>query len=424
MIGLITCLCVSSLIQDSVVQAELQQEWTRKTESEHLVSLELVSRRYESEGKPDLWLIGVAHIADTTFYDEISALLEEMDIVLFESVRPTGSRPPTGNTEEERIESTRKSLQFVADVAIRCVKETGDVPQNISEVIADAAVIDARLSGFVEDAAIDAWGRPFALQVDNEKNELSLVSFGSDGTVGGEGSASDLLELRTIVISETISGAVDQEQGIQEDMADVLGLEFQLDALSYASSNWFCSDLTIGEVEEKLVERGADPAILGSITGEAFTAKIASGMMKLLPLLDMLTGGGIQETARLLMIELLSMPGSDQMLEGLEPELAQVIIVDRNTEVLSDIAATIGVVEETSTIGVLYGAGHMKEMAIRLGTMFGYVPVEERWMVSMSVDPNESLLDESDLKRMRFMLRYQMYKAQEAKKAKESEDIN
>jgi len=92
--------------------------------------------------------------------------------------------------------------------------------------------------------------------------------------------------------------------------------------------------------------------------------------------------------------------------------------------VLSDIAATIGVVEETSTIGVLYGAGHMKEMAIRLGTMFGYVPVEERWMVSMSVDPNESLLDESDLKRMRFMLRYQMYKAQEAKKAKESEDIN
>ena len=109
MIGLITCLCVSSLFQDSVVQAELQQEWTRKTESEHLVSLELVSRRYESEGKPDLWLIGVAHIADTTFYDEISALLEEMDIVLFESVRPTGSRPPTGNTEEERIESTRFS---------------------------------------------------------------------------------------------------------------------------------------------------------------------------------------------------------------------------------------------------------------------------------------------------------------------------
>jgi len=138
----------------------------------------------------------------------------------------------------------------------------------------------------------------------------------------------------------------------------------------------------------------------------------------------MITGGGIQETARLLMIEILSMPGSDQMLEGLEPELAQVIIVDRNTEVLGDIAATIGIVENTSIIGVLYGAGHMKEMATRLGTLFGYVPVEERWMVTISVDPSESLLSESDLKRMRFMLRYQMHKAQEAKEAQKSTTIN
>ena len=424
MISIFTLMCLATLIQDSVVPPEPQQEWTRKTESEHLVSLELVSRRYESDGKPDLWLIGVAHIADTTFYEEVEELLGEMDIVLFESVRPTGSRPPVGNTEEERIESTRKSLQFVADVAKRCAEETGDIPQGISDVIADASVIDARLSGFVEDALIDAWGHSFTLEFDKEDNELTLLSFGSDGMVGGEGSASDLRESRTIVITETISGTVDEEQGIQEDMADVLGLEFQLDSLSYESSNWFCSDLTMGEVEEKLIERGADPAILGSITGEAFTAKIASGMMKLIPLLDMLTGGGIQETARLLMIEILSMPGSDQMLEGLEPELAQVIIVDRNTEVLGDIAATIGIVENTSTIGVLYGAGHMKEMATRLGTLFGYVPVEERWMVTISVDPSESLLSESDLKRMRFMLRYQMHKAQEAKEAQKSTTIN
>ena len=108
----------------------------------------------------------------------------------------------------------------------------------------------------------------------------------------------------------------------------------------------------------------AIPSILGAITGESFTAKIASGMMKLIPLLDMLTGGGVRETARLLMIELLTMPNSDQMLEGIEPELAHVIIVDRNTEVLNDIAATIEIVENVSTIGILYGAGHMNDMAL------------------------------------------------------------
>ena len=78
------------LLQDYVAQAEKPQGWTRKIESENNVSLELVSRRYQAEGKPDLWLVGVAHIADASFYEEVSGLLDEMDIVLYESVRPTG----------------------------------------------------------------------------------------------------------------------------------------------------------------------------------------------------------------------------------------------------------------------------------------------------------------------------------------------
>jgi len=420
MIALMTCLCMATLLQDTGSLVESSQDWTRKTQGDNRVSLELVSRRYEAEGKPNLWLIGVAHIADASFYDEITLLLDEMDIVLYESVRPTGSRPPSGVTDEERIESTSKSLEFVADIAKRSAEETGIFPLGIEDVIVSAASFDRRLSSWVEDASIDAWGRPFSLQIDQENNTITCWSFGSDFKVGGVGSAQDLSSKRTIVISKNPTHAVhdDKDKGIQADMADVLGLEFQLDALSYEDPNWFCSDLTIGEVEAKLIERGADPAILGAITGESFTAKIASGMMKLIPMLDMLTGGGIRETARLLMIELLTMPNSDQMLEGIEPELAHVIIVDRNTEVLNDIAATIEIVENVSTIGILYGAGHMNDMADRLHTLFGYVPVEDRWFISMSVNPNDSLLDESYLKRMRFMLQYHMYKAKEVESKK------
>jgi len=411
---------MATLLQDTGSLVESSQDWTRKTQGDNRVSLELVSRRYEAEGKPNLWLIGVAHIADASFYDEVTLLLDEMDIVLYESVRPTGSRPPSGVTDEERIESTSKSLEFVADIAKRSAEETGIFPLGIEDVIVSAASFDRRLSSWVEDASIDAWGRPFSLQIDQENNTITCWSFGSDFKVGGVGSAQDLSSKRTIVISKNPTHAVhdDKDKGIQADMADVLGLEFQLDALSYEDPNWFCSDLTIGEVEAKLIERGADPAILGAITGESFTAKIASGMMKLIPMLDMLTGGGIRETARLLMIELLTMPNSDQMLEGIEPELAHVIIVDRNTEVLNDIAATIEIVENVSTIGILYGAGHMNDMADRLHTLFGYVPVEDRWFISMSVNPNDSLLDESYLKRMRFMLQYHMYKAKEVESKK------
>jgi hypothetical protein len=116
------------------------------------------------------------------------------------------------------------------------------------------------------------------------------------------------------------------------------------------------------------------------------------------------------------MIEILTMPNIEKVLGGLDPELANVIIVDRNTEVLSDLAATIELVEDVSTIGVLYGAGHMSDLSERLETLFGYVPTEERWFSSMSVNPKDSLLDESDMRRMQFMLRYQLHKANEAKK--------
>jgi hypothetical protein len=409
---------LASLLQGTEPAENLAQEWTRKSVGKNVVSLELVSRRYEAEDKPDLWLVGVAHIADTSFYEEVDSLLSDMDIVLYESVRPTGSRPPRGDTDEERVESTKLSMEFVADVAKRSAEEYGTVPQTMDEVIGNAGILDRRLSGWIEDASVDPWGRPFALQVDSETQTLTFWCFGSDGEVGGEGSAADFAVERKLQISEDFIGR-DEEQGMQEDMADVLGLAFQLDSLSYESPNWFCSDLTMGEVETKLAERGADPEILKAITGEAFTAKIASGIMKLIPLLDLLAGGGVRETARLLMIEILTMPDIDKLMNGIEPELLNVIIVDRNTEVLGDIAATIEVSENISTIGVLYGAGHMEDFAERLHILFGYTPVEEQWIVSMSVNPNDSLLDESDMKRMRFMLRYQIHKANKDKTTSE-----
>jgi hypothetical protein len=408
-------ICFALFLQDQPIKAqEPSQEWTRKTSTENIVSIEFVSRRYEAKGKPNVWLVGVAHVADATFYEEVTSLLDGMDIVLYESVRPTGSRPPGGSTDEERIASTTISMEFIADIAKRSAEETGDIPESIEEVITHALLIDSRLASFVEDASVGAWGRPYAMQISPERDSISIWCFGSDGKLGGDGTAKDIVVRREILIPEILP-TEDENKGIQAGMADALGLEFQLDALSYEKPNWFCSDLTIGEVEQKLEERGADSEILKAITGEAFTAKIASGMMKLIPMLDMLSGGGVKETARLLMIEILTMPDVEKMMDSVEPELAKVIIVDRNTEVLADIASTIEIVEDVSSIGVLYGAGHMKDLAERMNQHFGYVPVEERWMVAMSVNPDDSLLDEADMKRMRFMLRFQMYKANKEK---------
>ena len=426
---LVCTLVLSTVVwfDEAVVATQPAQQWTRRIDGEHIVSLELVSRRYEAQGRPDVWLVGVAHVADTSFYDQVASLLEGLDVVLYESVRPTGSRPPMGATEKERIESTRNSLSFIADTAAATAEEIEMLPLSMEDVIADASILDRRLSGWLDDTSLDAWQNPIMLKVNEDDKSISFTSYGSDGEAGGEGEAADIVETRTVKI-ETIdeslpegdtpeeeqnSQKLSKQKNVQQVLADSLGLKFQLDSLPYEEPNWFVSDLTIDEVEAKLVENGGDTALLDTISGKSFAAQLASGMMQIIPLLDALSGGGASATARLLMIEVLSMPESEQLLKGIEPELAEVIIVDRNTEVLSDLAAVLDTAEGVSTIGILYGAGHMSDLSSRMEKLFAYVPVEERWFSSMSVDPRESLLDESDLKRMRFMLKYQMYKAQE-----------
>ena len=175
-------------------------QWTRKTEGENIVSLELVSRRYESQGRPDVWLVGVAHVADMSFYEQVAGLLAELDVVLYESVRPSGSRPPMGLTSTERIESTRMSLAFVADTAAATAEEIEMLPLTMEDVIADASILDRRLTGWLDDTSVDAWENPIVLKVDENQSTISFISLGSDGKVGGEGEAADIVETRTVEI--------------------------------------------------------------------------------------------------------------------------------------------------------------------------------------------------------------------------------
>ena len=253
--------------------SEPVQQWTRKVEGENIVSLEVVSRRYEASGRPDVWLVGVAHIADSSFYDQVASLLEGLDVVLYESVLPEGARPPMGDTAEERITSTKKSLVFVANTAAAAAEELEVMPLTMDDVISDVSILDRRLTGWLDDTSVDAWGNPIVLQVDEDSGTLTFTSYGADGKAGGEGEAVDLVETRKVEIisfdeeltEEDIENEMteeDSEPNVQEQMAEVLGLEFQLDALPYEEPNWFVSDLTIDEVKARLEENGADTALL------------------------------------------------------------------------------------------------------------------------------------------------------------------
>ena len=409
-------------------EQEEAPSWIRQQTQDNLVSLEIASRKYCAEGKPDLWLVGVSHVANEAFYADIKLLLDELDVVLYESVRPDGARPPANTTPEQAVKSTKASMEFVADMGVKVAEEFGTMPESIDDIIVDASLIDRRFSGWIDDASVDAWNRPFALQVYPEESAFGLWSYGSDGAIGGEGYAADIFVKRSVTLKDVFAEGVvetqaDETVNIQAEFADMLELEFQLDSLPYEEPNWFCSDLTIGEVNKLLHQKGADTAVIDSLSGATITAKFSASLMRLVPMLDSLAGGGVVETVKLLMIELLSMDDSMELSSEMQPELMEVIIVDRNTEVLKDIGVTLEIVEGVQSIGVLYGAGHMDDFHQRLEILFDYKPTEECWFTAMSVNPSKSLLDEKEFRRMKMMLRYQMYKAKQAKEeaVKESE---
>ncbi len=81
---LATLLAAFLLAQPDVVQSG----YIRTVNRTDGVSIsQTLSRRFTATGKPDLWLVGVAHIGLKEYYAQIQTLLDAQGMVLFEGVR-------------------------------------------------------------------------------------------------------------------------------------------------------------------------------------------------------------------------------------------------------------------------------------------------------------------------------------------------
>ena len=59
---------------------------------------------------------------------------------------------------------------------------------------------------------------------------------------------------------------------------------------------------------------------------------------------------------------------------------------------------------------VFYGAGHMTDLAQRLGEQLAYEPAgEERWLRAIEVDLTRSAVTETEVNRIRFMVRRMLH---------------
>lgn len=393
--------------------------WIRSTnEPDERSVLEIASRRYHGADEvdvPDVWLVGVTHIGDAAYYEALSSLLADVDVVLYESVMPEGARPHRAVTGTERRASTLEGLELLSTIAGRVEGLPGD-----SESLAVSATeLDLRMGNWVRVASIDAWGRPIRYAAIDD--ELELSSAGPDGRQDTE---DDLV----LVVSkaESVEAAESgPDRNLQAALADALGLRYQLESMPYASTRWRVSDMSIGEIETAFARRGMQFDMLGDmLSGSSIPAQLINTMLGLISIGDSLSGGAVSDGVKLVLIELLGTPGVLDMTDRqFGPGFQEVIIVERNTVPIVDLANLIAEEPDVESVAILYGAAHMPDMEAQLlGAGHGYRVVEERWDDAIEVALADSPLTERDRKSIRRSIRLALAQIKrEARLAAEAE---
>lgn len=365
-----------------------------------VAAVQLVSPRH---GAPPVTLVGVTHLGSADLYRRLQALLDAHDLVLYESVMPPGIDGPGGATAEERITSTKASMEIVAQVLERLRRRDKELPQTLDELPMRAAAMDSRLVRLLPALGRDAWGRSLRYEPRFDDAgapvDYVLTSLGADGAPGGKGEDADLKRTRSLKPGL-------EDDGLQADLAEALGLSFQLHAIDYNRPHWRYADMTMDQLAAALKARGVEDAgFFDTLAGTSLPATVVKLMLGLVKFADALTGGGVRDMLTVLLIELLSEADIEDTLGAMGEGFAEVILEERDQVAVDALRAAIERDPSLGSVAIFYGAAHLPDLAKRLREQLGYEPVAIEWLPAVEVDLARSAITESQLKQMRGMVR-------------------
>ena len=408
--------------------------WLRVAdEKDHSIALEIAVREYARPqgGSPTVALVGVAHIADPSFYQAVQKLLDEYDLVLYESVKPPGTGGAGGEDDEERIASTQAALEFIARLIASFQEMRDRCPADLDELRTFAATVDPRLPEFLDAARTDGWGRPLVYRLIEPELEMiidgdtdreaalrtcRLLSWGADGEQGGEGADADLF-----ADPETPPFELSAEDSLQSELASALRLAFQLEAVDYDHPNWRCSDMAVDQLSRALAEYDIDfDPMSSTLAGTSLPAQIAKLLLGVLRVADSFVGGAIVDTFKVVLIEMLGDESlTDQALAMYGEGFDEVIVGRRNQVAIDDLRRVIEQEPAMRSVAIFYGAAHMRDMADRLRDQLGYQPADDRWLTAIKIDLTQSAVSPREVRQIRAMIKWSI--ARQLKRAETDE---
>ncbi|MFK7962317.1 MAG: hypothetical protein AB8G96_17540 [Phycisphaerales bacterium] len=392
------------------------------------ISLEIAIRDYrpvDGDG-PTIALVGVAHIGDAAYYAQLQEYLDDSDLVLYESVAPTGASGARGDTGRERQATTRNAARFIGRLAASQASATGAWPSDPEALSFWVGGRDARLGHFATRAAIDAWGRSLVVlpaagvDADSGDDMRVVASWGRDGEPGGNGEDADVMVV--VGRDQGLGGLGADERGeednLQASLASALGLAYQLDTVDYDRPHFVPSDMAIDEVNSAMTERGADFSLVeGTLAGSSLPARVVKMMLNIVGMADRFTGGAASVAMKVMFVEMLGDESVfDSGMQQLDPAFGEVIIDVRNQRVIDDLAAVLTRgPERLETIAVFYGAGHLVDLGERMEDQLGYEATGDvQWLPAISIDLKSSPVSERQLRQIRMMVKRSMRQMQMA----------
>lgn len=358
-----------------------------------VLQLQLAVREFThpDPDRPVVTIAGAAHIGEREYYAQLQEILDEQDVVLYEGVKPR-SAGAVDQSDDAQVALTRSRMRVLWAMLDAYRRERGEYPQTLAELL------DVWPDAKHAENPTDAWGNTLIyLPGGDDEPGFEIMSLGADGAEGGEGAAAEI----RMSDAETPPAQPRRPEGIQKQMADAMGLVFQLDAMDNTSPHWRNSDMTLEELRERFAESGVEAErLFGLLDGSSLMGRFSGLLLGLL-------GSNDQSRAMLkaVMIEILSR--ADRLMAQMPGDAAAmmaVIVDERNEIVLADLERLLDDEPHVRTVGIIYGAGHLAHLERRLTVDLGYVPGNVRWLTAMHVDTEEAGIPPAQLKTMRQMI--------------------
>jgi hypothetical protein len=147
--------------------------------------------------------------------------------------------------------------------------------------------------------------------------------------------------------------------------------------------------------------------LMDALHGEGEMAEAMSSMTALIG-----STPEMRETTKLMLIEALGQAGELlDLAKAMSPEmkdLFEVLIEERNAEVLSQLDSQVKKLSREQSVAVFYGAAHMDEMARRLTDHLHYKPGTQLWDTAFTANGTKSIMQPAQIKMIMQMMRTQM----------------